>query len=147
MKKTILLVFLLVAGCMPASQQEVRELSGIVSEIVPIVREEVAKANVNIEEVLTKVEVVNEKVATAETPVEALEKGWKASEPFNPYYGYGAAAIALLKLFSDNKKKKELENKYSAAKVGMDKFKNDNPEKAAELYADVGDARRAKKIA
>jgi hypothetical protein len=38
-------------------------------------------------------------------------------------------------------------NKYSAAKVGMDKFRNENPEKAAELYNDVGEARKAKKIA
>ena len=38
-------------------------------------------------------------------------------------------------------------NKYSAAKTGMDKFRNENPEKAAELYNDVGEARKAKKIA
>lgn len=38
-------------------------------------------------------------------------------------------------------------NKYSAAKVGMDKFRNENPDKAAELYKDVGEARKAKKIA
>lgn len=38
-------------------------------------------------------------------------------------------------------------NKYSAAKTGMDKFRNENPDKAVELYNDVGEARKAKKIA
>lgn len=146
MKTLIVVMLLLVAGCMPASQKEVKELTGIVGEIVPVVREEVAKANVNIEDVLTKVEMVNESVATAEDPIEAIERGWEASEPFNPYYGYGAAVLALLKLLADNRKKKELENKYSAAKVGMDKFRNENPDKAAELYADVSAARIAKKV-
>jgi hypothetical protein len=51
-----------------------------------------------------------------------------------------------LKLFTDNKKKKEVEDKYAAAKQGMDKFRNENPEKAAELYNAVGEARKAKKV-
>lgn len=142
----VLGVLVFAGGCI-ATQQEVQDLTNTVKQIVPAVREEVAKANVNIEDVLTKVEKVNKAVATADDPIEAIEKGWSASEPFNPYYGYGAAALALLKLFSDNKKKKELESKYSAAKIGMDKFRNESPDKAAELYADVGDARKAKKIA
>lgn len=41
----------------------------------------------------------------------------------------------------------EVGNKYSAAKIGMDKFRNENPDKAKELFADVGEARKAKKIA
>jgi len=150
MKKLIVLVLLLVAGCMPASQQEVMNLTGIVRQIMPAVREAVSTSSEEtrnkVEVVLGQVEEVNKAVATAEDPIEAIEKGWKASEPFNPYYGFGAAALALLKLFGDNKKKKELENKYSAAKIGMDKFRNENPEKAAELYTDVGEARKAKKV-
>ena len=146
MKKLIVLTCLLVAGCMPATQQEVLNLTDTVSQIVPIVREEFGKGNAKIEKVLTDVETINEAVATAESPVEVVSKGWDASKPFNPYYGYGAAVLALLKIFGDNKKRKEIENKYSAAKVGMDKFRNENPDKAAELYNDVGDARKAKKI-
>jgi len=152
MKKVIIVMaFLLVAGCMPASQQEVMNLTNTVEQIVPLVREAVSTSSEEtrdkVEIVLGQVEEVNEAVVTAESPVEAVEKGWKASEPFNPYYGYGAAAIALFKLFTDNRKKKEIENKYSAVKLGMDKFRNENPDKAAELYNDVGEARKAKKVA
>lgn len=146
MKLKVFLVIVLsfCCGCMPASQQEVMELHSLVEGIVPIIRE---NASENVAEVLDHLETVNESVATAESPVDAIEKGWKASEPFNPYYGYGAAILAALKLFSDNRKKRELESKYSAAKVGMDKFRNENPDKAAELYNNVGEARKAKKIA
>jgi hypothetical protein len=151
MRYKVLVILILCAGCLPASQQEVIDLTNTVNQIVPAVREAVSASSEEtrdkVEIVLGQVEEVNEAVATAEDPVEAVEKGWKASEPFNPYYGYGAAALALLKLFTDTKKKKEIENKYSAAKVGMDKFRNENPDKAAELYNDVGEARKAKKIA
>lgn len=147
MKKWMLILLILpFAGCLPATRQDIMNLTGAVSQILPVVREVVGEDNEKIDKVLADVETINEKVADADTPMEAVEKGWKASEPFNPYYGYGAAILAALKLFSDNKKKKEVESKYSAAKVGMDKFRNANPDKAAELYNDVGDARKAKKI-
>lgn len=146
-KVLLVMMLLFVGGCLPATQQEVQTLTDRVNQIVPAVREEVAKANVGIEGVLTKVDEVNEAVATAEDPVKAIEKGWKASEPFNPYYGYGAAALALLKLFADSKKKKEIENKYSAVKVGIEKFRNENADGGVELYKVIGEARKAKKIA
>lgn len=149
-KRIIVIALLLVAGCMPASQQEVLDLTGIVNQIVPAVREAVSTSSEDtkekIEVVLGQVEEVNKAVAAAEDPVEAIEKGWKASEPFNPYYGYGAAVLALLKVLNDGRKKKELEGKYSAAKVGIDKFRNENPDKALELYNDVGEARKVKKV-
>lgn len=151
MRTILVIALLLVAGCLPASQQEVQTLTNMVNQIVPAVREAVSTSSKEtrdkVEVVLGQVEEVNEAVATAEDPIEAVSKGWDASKPFNPYYGYGAAALALLKLFGDSKKKKEIEDKYSAAKIGMDKFRNENPEKAAELYNDVGEARKAKKIA
>lgn len=151
MKTLIVIALLLVAGCLPASQQEVQTLTNMVNQIVPAVREAVSTSSEEtrdkVEIVLGQVEEVNKAVATADDPIEALSKGWDASKPFNPYYGYGAAALALLKLFGDNKKKKVIEDKYAAAKIGMDKFKNENPDKAAELYTDVGEARKAKKIA
>lgn len=147
MRKLLLIPILLVAGCLPASRQEVLELTNFVKEIIPVVREVGGADNEKIDRLLTDIEKVNEAVATAPDPVAAIETGWKASEPFNPYYGYGAAALALLKLFTDSKKKRELESKYSAAKIGMDKFRNENPDKATELYNDVGEARKAKKIA
>jgi hypothetical protein len=122
------------------------QLTGLVKEIVPVVREVAGEGNDKLEKVLTDVEKVNEAVATAPDPVSAVEKGWKASEPFNPYYGYGAAALALFRLWQKKKESDIIENKYSAAKVGMDKFRNANPDKATELYNDVGEARKAKKI-
>ena len=158
MKWLMIVVVLFAAGCMPASQQEVIELTGIVSQIVPAVRAAVSASSEetkeNIEVVLGQVEEVNEAVATAETPVEAIEQGWDATKLWNPYYGYGALALSIFKLLQGRQEKKTLEgnlavigNKYSAAKMGMDKFRNENPEKGAELYNDVGEARKAKKIA
>ena len=153
MRTLIVIALLFVAGCLPASQQEVQTLTDMVNQIMPAVREEVAKANVGIEDVLTKVEEVNEAVATAEDPVDAISKGWDATQLWNPYYGYGALALSIFKLLQGRKEKIALEgnlvgieNKYSAAKIGMDKFRNENPDKAAELFIDVGEARLAKKI-
>jgi len=158
MKKLIVVMFLLVAGCLPASQQEIQTLTATVNQIVPLVREAVSASSDEtkdkIEIVLGQVEEVNEAVATAEDPVDALESGWDATKLWNPYYGYGALALSILKLLQGRQGKKTLEgnlasieNKYSAAKIGMDKFRNENPEKAAELYNDVGEARKAKKVA
>ena len=150
MRTFIVIALLFVAGCLPASQQEVQTLTGIVNQIVPAVREAVSTSSEEtrdrVEVVLGQVEEVNEAVATAEDPIEAVSKGWDASKPFNPYYGYGAAIIAALKLFTDSRKKKEVEDKYAAAKIGMDKFRNENPDKAAELYNDINEARKAKKV-
>lgn len=145
MKRKVLLAMMLVllCGCIPASQQEVRDLTGLVKEVVPLIRVDASERTA---EVLDKIEVVNEAVATADDPVEAISKGWDASKPFNPYYGYGAAALALLKLFGDNKKKKIIEDKYAATKVGIEKFRNENGDGGVELYKIIGEARKAKKI-
>ncbi|HDY84150.1 MAG TPA: hypothetical protein ENH74_00490 [Methylophaga sp.] len=148
MKRKVLLamVLLLCSGCIPASQQEVIELTNLVKEIVPVVREVAGEGNEKVERLLSDVERVNEAVATADDPVEAISKGWDASKPFNPYYGYGAAALALLKLFGDNKKKKIIEDKYAATKVGIEKFRNENGDGGVELYKIIGEVRKAKKI-
>ena len=153
----ILSLILLCAGCLPATKAEIQDLTNSISQIVPVVREAVSTESEDtkdkVEAVLAKVEQVNEKVATAEDPIDAADKGWKATEPFNPYYGYGAFVIMLLKAWRDKKEKdglveniNTLDAKYSAAKVGMDTFKIRNPDRAAELYKDIGDARLANKI-
>ena len=158
MKKLLLIPLLLVAGCLPASQQEVQTLTNTVSQIIPAVREAVSNSSEDTKEkveiVLGQVEEINDAVATAPDVITAAEKGWDATKLWNPYYGWGAFAISIIKLFQDKKEKKTLEgnlagieNKYSAAKVGMDKFRNENSDKAAELYNDVGEARKAKKVA
>ena len=120
MKKLMLVALLLVAGCLPATQQEVVTLTETVSQIVPVVRKEVAKANVQIENVLTKVEEANEAAATAEDPVEAIEKGWGTTETWNPYYGYGVLGIGLLKLWQ---KKKESDNSLEEVVIGVEDSK------------------------
>lgn len=126
MKTIFVIALLLVAGCIPASQQEVLDLTNTVSQIVPAVREEVAKANVSIEGVLTKVEEVNEAVATAEDP---LEKGWSVTESWNPYYGIGVLGISLWKLLQ---KKKESDNALEEVVIGVeDSKKNGGDLKAA----------------
>ena len=145
MKRKVLLAMMLVllCGCIPASQQEVRDLTGLVREVVPLIRIDASERTA---EVLDKIEVVNEAVATADDPVETISKGWDASKPFNPYYGYGAAVLALLKVLDDKKKKKIIEDKYAATKVGIEKFRNENGDGGVELYKIIGEARKAKKI-
>lgn len=160
MKYLLVPVLLLIAGCIPTAQDisiltnDVDLLQGEIDNVQTMLansevlnKEEVAKVNETIDKIQVDVGIVSEAIKDADTPLEAVEKGWKASEPFNPYYGYGAAILAGLKLVLDGKKKKELEGKYTAAKRGMDKFRNDNPDKAALLFADIGEARRAAKIA
>lgn len=147
--KWLLVVMLCCAGCLPASQQEVKDLTNLVSGIVPLVQTAVSESSEDtkdkIDIVLGQIVEVNDAVATAEDPIEAVSKGWDASKPFNPYYGYGAAILAALKLFTDGKKKKEVEDKYAAMKVGVEKFRNEN-DGAKDLYVAIGDARKAKKI-
>lgn len=117
MKLKLLVVMLLCCGCMPASQQEVLALTGLVKEVVPLIR---ADASERTAEVLDKIEVVNEAVATAPDPIAAVEKGWKASEPFNPYYGYGVLGLAILRMFQ---KKKESDNSLEEVVFGIEDAK------------------------
>jgi len=132
MKWLMIVVVLFAAGCMPASQQEVMELTGIVNQIVPAVRAAVSASSEDtkekIEVVLGQVEEVNEAVATAEDPVEAVEKGWGATKDWNPYYGWGALGIALVKMLRDDKKKKGLEK-------GINRILGEaEPEQAKAMY-------------
>ncbi len=150
MKKFIICaVLLLCAGCLPATQQEVIALTDAVDGIIPVVREVAAESSQEtkdkIEIVLGQVEEMNEAVATAEDPIEAISKGWDASQPFNPYYGYGAAILAALRLLTVGKEKKLVEDKYAAMKVGVEKFRGDH-DGAPDLYKDIGNARKANKI-
>lgn len=133
MRKLLLIPLLLMAGCLPATQTEVQTLTDTVNQIVPVVREIVATSSEEtrdkVEVVLGQVEEVNEAVATAEDPVEAIEKGWKASELWNPYYGWGVLGISLYKLWQ---KKKESDNALEEVVIGVeDSKKNGGNLKAA----------------
>ena len=120
MRKLSVIMLLFVVGCLPATQQEVQTLTDTVNQIVPAVREAVSTSSEDtkekVEVVLKQVEDINEAVATAESPVEAVEKGWAATKDFNPYYGWGAFGITLLKLVLDDKKKKQLEKGINRVK-------------------------------
>ena len=124
MRTLIVIALLFVAGCLPASQQEVQTLTNMVNQIVPAVREAVSASSEDtrerIEVVLGQVEEVNEAVATAEDPVDALEKGWGATAGWNPYYGYGVLGLGILRLFQ---KKRESDNALEEVVIGVDDAK------------------------
>ncbi len=164
-KLRILIVALLLplVGCLPATQQQLQTLTGAISQIVPAVREAVSASSEDtkdkIEIVLGQVEEYNEAVKSAPDLGTALISANQVSAPVNPYAPIIDIALKMLfggavtggvvgtsKLAKTIREKNEINNKYSAAKIGMDKFRNENPEKAAELYNDVGEARKAKKV-
>ena len=164
MKTFIVITLLLVAGCLPASQQEIQTLTDMVNQIVPAVREAVSTSSEEtrdkVEIVLGQVEEYNEAVRSSPDLGTALISANQVSAPVNPYAPVIDIALKMLfggavtggvfgtgKLVKTIREKTEITNKYSAAKIGMDKFRNENPDKAAELYTDVGEARKAKKIA
>ena len=166
MKKYILIaVLLLCVGCLPASQQEVQTLTGEVTKLLGgvdtlqattqqlatdglINKEKVDKINAGIDKVQEQILVVVKDVETAPDVITGIEKGWSATEPFNPYYGYGLAVLSVLKLLQTTKTKKVVEDKYTAMKVGVEKTRNEATiEEAAALYKNIGDARKAKGIA
>lgn len=163
MRMPILIVLLLIAGCLPASQQEVQTLTDMVNQIVPAVREAVSTSSEEtrdrVEIVLGQVEEYNEAVKDSPNLVAALISANQVSAPVNPYApvidialkilagtGILGATYVVPKVVKTVKERNELANKYSAAKIGMDKFRNENPDKAAELYNDIGEARKAKKV-
>lgn len=170
MKLKLLLVMMLCGGCLPATQNEVIQLTTSVSKLMAgiddlqgtteqlvnngiIEAEKVDKINANIDKVQERTELIVKEVETAGDPVEAAQRGWDATKLWNPYYGYGALALSIYKILQGRQEKTTLagnlasiDAKYSAAKIGMDKFRNENPDKAAELFNDVGEARKAKSI-
>ena len=122
--KVLVVMTLLSLSCLPATQQEVQTLTETVKMIMPAVREAVSASSEDtkekIEVVLEQVEEINEAVATADDPIEAIEKGWAASEPFNPYYLYGTGVLALIRLWQ---KKKESDNALEEVVIGVEDSK------------------------
>ena len=123
MRKLFLIPLLLVAGCLPATQQEIQTLTNTVNQIVPLVREAVSESSEDtkdkIEIVLGQVEEVNEAVATAEIPVEAIKSGVAATSPFNPYAVPILAGISILEalgIFIEKKKNTGFEKGLSRIK-------------------------------
>ena len=125
-KVLVVTMLLCIAGCLPATQTEVQTLTDRVAMIVPAVREEIAKANIGIEGVLTKVEEVNEAVATAESPVEAIREGVKATSDWNPYAVPILAGISLLEalgIFGVNKLRKDNHTSLEEVVIGVEDSK------------------------
>ena len=147
MRKLLLIPILLVAGCLPASQQQFQDWTDTVSQIVPAVREIVSTSSEDTKEkveiVLGQVEQINEAVATAPDPIAAVEKGWKASEAWNPYYGYGVLGLTILRLFQ---KKKESDNALEEVVIGVEDSKK-NGGKLKEAFNAVESLVTRKKVA
>ena len=123
MRTLIVIALLFVAGCLPASQQEVQTLTDAINQIVPAVREAVSTSSEetrdNVEIVLERVEEINESVATAESPIEAIKSGVAATSPFNPYAVPILAGITILEalgIFREKKKNTGLEKGLSRVK-------------------------------
>lgn len=123
----VLMAGLFSYGCIPATQQEIQTLTNTVNQIIPAVRDAVSTSSEEtrdkVEVVLGQVEEVNEAVATVEDPIDAVSKGWDASKPFNPYYGYGAAILAVLRALQVGKQKKETDVALEEVVIGVEKSK------------------------
>jgi len=134
MKKMIVMailgVLVFAGGCLPASQQEVQTLTDMVTQIVPAVREAVSTSSEEtrdkVEIVLGQVETINEAVATAETPIEAIKGGVAASSPWNPYAVPILAGISILEalgVLGVNKLRKDNHNALEEVVIGVEDSK------------------------
>ena len=135
MRMLIVIGILLVAGCIPATQQEVQTLTTAVEQIVPLVREAVSVSSEEtrdkVEIVLGQVEEVNEAVATAEMPREALKSGVAATSPFNPYAVPILAGISILEALGILREKK----KVVGLEKGISRVKGEaEPELAKKIH-------------
>lgn len=135
MKKLIVVALLFVAGCMPASQQEVMDLHNTVNQLLPAVREAVSASSEETKEkveiVLSQVEKVNEAVATAETPIEAIKGGVAATSDWNPYAAPILAGIGILEALGIWKEKK----KFAGLEKGVNRVKGEAaPELAKKIH-------------
>ena len=149
MRCKLLLVMMLIGLCGCVTRDQINDWTTTLDTVIPAIREVQAQSGQSsdkLDKVLSDVERVSEAVATAETPIEAVEKGWDASKLFNPYYGYGVMAIGLLKLWQ---KKKESDNSLEEVVFGIEDAKKSGDNKTtlkASLNASESVATR-KKIA
>ncbi len=130
MRTKLLLVMMLIGLCGCVTRDQIDGWTSTLNEVIPAIREVQAasgQSSDKLDKVLSDVERVNAAVATAETPIEAAEKGWDASRPFNPYYGYGVAAIGLWRLWQ---KKKESDKSLAEVVYGIEDAKKNGDSKA-----------------
>ena len=159
MKKLILIaVLLLCVGCGMPTQQDYQNWTATLNEVIPAVKE-VAGENPKLDKIIGDVELVRESVADAKTLPEAVNDVIKVSGQMgNPYAKEMTAGFSLITLLLanwGNQKRKEantvrvekavVDDKYAAMKVGVEKFRQEN-DGAKDLYADIGNARKAKGI-
>ncbi len=130
MRTLIVIALLLIAGGLHATHQEVLNLTTSVEKILPAVREAVSTSSKEtrdkVEIVLGQIEEVNEAVATAETPIEALKAGVAASAPANPYAVPILAGISILEalgIFGVNKLRKTNHTALEEVVVGFEDSK------------------------
>jgi hypothetical protein len=131
MRTLFVIALLFIAGCIPATQQEVLQLTTVVEQILPAVREAVSTSSEEtrdkVEIVLGQVEEINEAVATAETPVEAVKVAVAASSPFNPYAVPILAGITILEALGI---------------IGVNKLRKNNHTALEEVVIGVEDSKK-----
>lgn len=147
MKKLLVVTLLFVAGCLPATQQEVTELTNLINGIVPLVQNAVTESSEEtkgkIDVVLGQIVEVNKAVATAEDPIEAIEKGWDASEIWNPYYGYGVLALGIWRILAG---KKKVDTALEEVVVGVEDLLKNNPTVSKEPLKAAASIATRKKV-
>lgn len=141
MKKLIIVVFLLVAGCIPTTQQ-INTLTNDVDKLMVTIDNYQEKFAEEVDRVQEDIIVVNEvvKEKADESALEQAKAGWGATKDFNPYYLPGALILALLgegaALWKTNKKNVNLEKGISNLEKGISRVKG---EAAPELAKTIHD--------
>lgn len=120
-KRIIAIALLLVAGCVPTTQQ-VNTLTNDVDRLMVEIdnyQEKSAEEVDRIQEHIVKVnDAVKEKAD--ESTIEQIKAGWEETKDYNPYYGYGALVLTILgeagALWKLNKKSTSLEKGINRVK-------------------------------
>lgn len=153
MKTILVIVLLFVAGCIPTTQQ-VQTLTNDVDKLMVAVDNYQEKFAEEVDRVQADIVVVNEAVKEKadESVIKQLSAANEASRPFNPYADEVNAILGLVTviggIFVKGKidENKKLGAKYQAHKQGAEKFRVENPDKGADLYNDIGEARVRNKV-
>ncbi len=130
MKTLIVIVLLLVAGCIPTTQQ-VNTLTNNVDELMVAVDNYQEKFAGEVDKVQERIVLVNEAVKKKadEGLVEQLVEANEASRPFNPYADEVNAILGLVTVIGgiwakgEYDKKKQAETSLEEVVIGVEDFK------------------------
>ena len=133
MKTLIVIVLLLVAGCIPTTQQ-VNTLTNDIDKLMTSVDNYQAEFAEEVDKVQEHIVVINDAVKEKadESAIEQIKAGWETTKDYNPYYAYGALVLTILGeagvLLKVNKKNAGLEK-------GINRVKGEaEPELAKKIH-------------